>query len=140
MFSLEELTKDELIEWIRKNEPEIDEGEIVKQTLIQRIEYAFEKSTSFFERHKEVSSKASELINPYIPDGAKGGMRIYNVPADVIQRYQALDKNEKIYGQSMAHGTLSAGKQVRKLPNLRHISLNRNRNNLMEESDYGTED
>lgn len=95
MFSLEELTKDELIEWIRKNEPEIDEGEIVKQTLIQRIEYAFEKSTSFFERHKEVSSKASELINPYIPDGAKGGMRIYNVPADVIQRYQALDKERK---------------------------------------------
>lgn len=95
MFGLEELTKEELIGWIRENISEIDEGDIVKKTLLHRIKYAAEKSASFFERYKEVSSKASELIMPYIPGGAKSGTKIYNVPADVVQQHNELRKKSE---------------------------------------------
>lgn len=94
MFGLEELTKEELIGWIRENNPEMDEVVVVMQTLRQRVAYATEKASGFFDRHKEASSKVDEVIKPYIPAGAKSGTKI-NVPADVVRQYEALTKDRE---------------------------------------------
>ena len=118
MIGLEELTKEELVGWIRDNYPEMDEAVVVMQTLRQRVEYATEKASGFFKRHKEVSSQVDEVIKPYIPAGAKSGTKICNVPADVVQQYKALSKaREDLWTEYSAWSDLSmdASKKISEL-------------------------
>lgn len=91
MGHLETLTKEELLEWIRENNPEIDEARIVMQTLRNRSEYFSQKITEFLDMHQEIQSKIDDLINPYIPVGAKSGTKL-NVPPEVLRQYKVLEK------------------------------------------------
>lgn len=107
MIFLEELTKDELINLVREGKTELDEAIIVQNALFRRSEYATEQCQKFFELYRKVDAKVMEVITPLIPSNAKAGTKLYNVPPNVSQQYNALVKErDALWSEYCAWGEL----------------------------------
>ena len=92
VFCLEELTQNELINWIRENVPDLDEGKIVLDILRQRQaqlrEIRDEANSCFWETNKQIE----QLVEQYADGPVKPGVRLRSWPAAAQQEYKRLDQ------------------------------------------------
>lgn len=95
MMGIEELTKEELIQWIRENIPDMNEEEVVLQMLYARSELSWEKSTAASKRAREANAKIISLVDPYADGPIKSGVRLRNFPVTVQKEYDRLDQERK---------------------------------------------
>lgn len=92
MFCLEELTQNELINWIRENVPDLDEGKIVLQVLMRRQDQLREirdKADSCF---WETNEQIEQLVQRYADGPVKPGVKLRSWPAEAKEEYKRLDK------------------------------------------------
>lgn len=96
MIGIEELTREELIGWIRKNVPGIDEEDMVLQAFYQRCDLAWEGCTAASKRAMEINDQIIALFQPYADGPIRPGVRLQRYPAAVQQEYNRLDQERQL--------------------------------------------
>lgn len=91
-FGLEELTKEELIRWVRENVPDLDEDEIVRDALIQRRDLICEARNKWSERCDEVNFEITALVQKHANGPIKSGVKLKSWPSEAKKEYERLNK------------------------------------------------
>lgn len=92
---LEELTKEELISWIRSNVPNLDEDQVVMDSLWAQSELAWEKYKVASKRGEEANEKIIQLVQVYADGPIKPGVKLRRWPSEAKQEYARLDKERR---------------------------------------------
>ena len=95
MLCLEELTQEELINWVRENVSDLDEDKLVVDVLIRRRDAISKASEKWFERHNELNLEISQLVQKYADGPIRHGVRLRNWPAEARREYARLDELRK---------------------------------------------
>lgn len=95
MIGLEELTVEELCGWIRENVPDINERDVVLQTLYTRHRMAWDKYHEASKRSLDVEHQIRELVTPYLDGPLKPGVKLRRWPKEAAQAYERLDQLRK---------------------------------------------
>lgn len=91
VFGLEELTKEELISWVRENVSDLDEEQIAKEALIRRRDLIWEARNKWFKRYTELSIEITALVQKYADGPLKPGVRLRNWPIEAKKEHERLD-------------------------------------------------
>lgn len=95
MGSLEVLTKEELIGWIRENNPNIDEECIAIQVLHERQKSIWERTKEADDRFWAANEQIRKLLEEHSDGEVKPGMRLYRWFAAEQAKYNELDRERQ---------------------------------------------
>lgn len=95
MGSLEELTKEELISWIRENNPGIDEEAVAVKLLGQRRTMFWKNRDDFFAQFWDLNSQIEQLVQKYADGPVKPGVKLRCWPAEAKAAYEKLDRERR---------------------------------------------
>ena len=95
MGSLEALTKEELIGWIRESNPEIDEQYLAIKILHQRQQAIWKSRDEADERFWEAEAQIRKLLEEHSDGPIKPGMRLKRWSAAAQEKYNELDQERQ---------------------------------------------
>lgn len=94
-MTIEELTKEELIELIRKLNPELCEEDIVYDIFMNRMDVAIERRSEADKRGWEANQNICALLQPYADGPIKPGVKLRRFPKTVREEYEKLDRERR---------------------------------------------
>lgn len=95
MGSLEALTKEELIGWIRENHPDMDEEDLAIKILDQQLKNVWKYRDEADDRRWDIENQIRELIEEHSDGPIKPGMRLKRWSAAAQAKYNELDQQRQ---------------------------------------------